>query len=324
MKYSLLCPLCESNALLPITLESMFQLDCWDYEIIFAADNDAAGAILVAEALCQRYSWMPSQIVINSIEYCVNPKLNNIYKAWLVAKGDSILMVDCNMRLPIDALARLEARWDDKTGMVCSPPVGCEPGNFAAEVECAFLNTFEAKWQILADWLGYGFTQGKVMFCRKTQFEAIGGLLALDREACEDAAATKLVRGAGLHVRLVRRLFHQPLGHRTFKQIWHRQLRWAKLRRVTFPLWYAAEILTTPLPLLLALAISLHWAILLWLLVGYVSELMIAELAGWHLSWRMPLALVTRDVMILGIWVCGWFGNHFRWSGRELSLNKRC
>ena len=44
--------------------------------------------------------------------------------------------------------------------------------------------------------------------------ERAGGILALASEPAEDAATTKLVRAAGLHIRLVDAPFKQPLGHR--------------------------------------------------------------------------------------------------------------
>ena len=60
----------------------------------------------------------------------------------------------------------------------------------------------------------------------------------------EDLAATRLVRAAGLKVRLVRRPFAQPLGARRLGEVWRRQLRWSRVRRMGFPGYFAAEILT--------------------------------------------------------------------------------
>jgi ceramide glucosyltransferase len=321
MKYSIICPLCEDNELLPLTLESLFHLHCSDYEIIFAAEPSARPAVRVAETLCQRYPHIPTTLVVVSADYCFNPKLNNMQKGWLVAKGTWVLMSDCNVLLPPDATHRLESRWDASVGMVCSPPVGAQPSNFWAEVECAFLNQFEAKWQLWADWFGYGFVQGKVMFCHKAQFDALGGLLALDKEACEDAAATKLIRAAGLHVRLVRKLFEQPLGFRSLHAVWKRQLRWAKLRRVTFPFWYAMEIFITPILFLLALAtFHILWPLLTFI-AFYAFEIALAKKAGWHLSWQTPFAMLARDAMMIGVWIVGWFGDDIQWAGQKLALH---
>ena len=319
MKYTIICPLCENNELLLVTLDSFFRLDCQDYEVIFVADPHATEAVWVARMIAARYPQVASQIIVNADVVCRNPKLANIHKAWAIA-GEWIMMADCNVLLPPDAIQRMTERWQDDVGMVCSPPIGSRPGNFPAEVECAFLNSFEAKWQVLADRLGQGFAQGKVMFCHKAQIDALGGILVLDNEACEDAAASKLMRRAGLRIRLPARLFEQPLGRRSLRQVWQRQLRWAKLRRASFPLLYSLEIVITPLPLSIGLLTTHNlWPLLL--LGGcYGGECLLALSCGWYVSWRTPLALLVRDLMMVGIWLTGWFGHTIQWSGNRLPL----
>ena len=68
------------------------------------------------------------------------------------------------------------------------------PRGFWAELECAFLNTYQARWQYAADSLGHGFAQGKTMLVRRRDLAQAGGIQALAEEIAEDAAATKLVR----------------------------------------------------------------------------------------------------------------------------------
>src|SRR5262249_31678248 len=70
-------------------------------------------------------------------------------------------------------------------------------------------------------------------------------------ESAEDAATTKAVRDLGLRVRLVDAPFEQPLGYRSAREVWARQLRWAQLRQASFRQYYALEILAgslAPLP----------------------------------------------------------------------------
>jgi len=74
--------------------------------------------------------------------------------------------------------------------------------------------------------------------------EEAGGIRLLGLEPAEDAASTKVVRDSGLRVRLVDAPFPQPLGHRGALEVWHRQARWAQLRRASFPMFYAPEILS--------------------------------------------------------------------------------
>jgi hypothetical protein len=50
-----------------------------------------------------------------------------------------------------------------------------------------------------------------------------GGIRALGAEAAEDAASAKIVRAAGLRVRLVDEPFQQPLGRRSLKEVWWRE-----------------------------------------------------------------------------------------------------
>ena len=68
------------------------------------------------------------------------------------------------------------------------------------------------------------------------------GWVALAREVAEDAAATKFARRLGRKVRVVDRPFAQPLVRLTFAGVWLRQLRWARLRRLSFPAFFCAEL----------------------------------------------------------------------------------
>ncbi|TGV73020.1 ceramide glucosyltransferase, partial [Mesorhizobium sp. M00.F.Ca.ET.158.01.1.1] len=117
------------------------------------------------------------------------------------------------------------AAWRPDTGLVCSTPIGSRPEGFWADVECAFLNTLQARWQYAGEALGLGFAQGKSMLWNKPMLNANGGIRALAAEIAEDAAATKLVNGLGLRVNLVAAPFEQPLGQRTLGEIWSRQAR---------------------------------------------------------------------------------------------------
>ena len=167
-----------------------------------------------------------------------------------------MIIADSNVLMPSDYIQRLLARWRSDTGIVCAPPIGSRPETFAAEIECAFLNTYQARWQYAGESSGYGFAQGKTMLWRRETLEAGGGIEALGAEIAEDAAATKLIRAQGLNAHLVDRPFQQPLGQRRLRDVWSRQIRWARLRRATFPLFFAPEILTTSLLTLAAAAVG--------------------------------------------------------------------
>src|ERR1700676_4343944 len=104
--------------------------------------------------------------------------------------------------MPKDYIQRLLAAWQADTGLVCSPPAGCRPIGPWGHLEFALLNSHQARAQYFADSIGIGFAQGKTMLWRRADLEAAGGIKALGAEIAEDAASPKIVRAAGLRVRL--------------------------------------------------------------------------------------------------------------------------
>ena len=171
-----------------------------------------------------------------------------------------------------------------------------------------------------------GFAQGKTMLVRRRDLAQAGGIHALAEEIAEDAAATKIVRRIGLRASLVDAPFVQPLGRRTAKQVWDRQTRWARLRRISFPGYFAAEILTgCLLPLAAAAyvadAVDVPAAALVAALaaVWFGSEALLARAAGWHLSLASPLAWALRDTLLPLVWVHAWLTDGYAWRGNEIS-----
>lgn len=312
-----------------VTLGSTFELDYPRYEIVFCVADPDDPAIALVDSLIARHPKQPARLLVGEDLGSPNPKLNNIAKGWAAAAHAWIVIADSNVLMPRDYLQRLLLTWRKTVGVVCAPPIGASPEGFWAEVECAFLNTYQARWQYATDTLGYGFCQGKTMLWRRSELDAAGGIAALANEIAEDAAATKVVRQAGRRVRLVDRPFAQPLGRRTAETVWSRQLRWAQLRRQSFPLQFLPEILTGTLPPLLAggaaaalLDASIPGVTAALLAVWLGCETWLAHAARWHLSWRSPAAWLCRDLLLMAIWVGAWVKRSYSWRGNHVVVLK--
>ena len=234
--------MCGVEAFSKETLASIFALDYPDYEVVFCVADAADPIAPIARRAMAAHPEIPSRLLIGDDRVSANPKLNNVVKGWKAARRDWIVIADSNVLMPRDYIQRLMKRWRADTGIVCAPPLGARPQNFAAEIECAFLNTYQARWQYSAEALGFGFAQGKTMLWRRDVLEAGGGIEALGAEIAEDAASTKLVHRAGLRAHLASPPSQQPLGPRRLRDVWARQVRWARLRRATFPLYFAPEL----------------------------------------------------------------------------------
>ncbi|MFA7415171.1 MAG: glycosyltransferase [Rhizobium sp.] len=323
---TILRPICGIENNLERTLESAFLVDWPEYEIIFCVADADDPAAAIAQRLIASHPEIPARLLVGEEPVSINPKLNNLVKGWNAARNDWIVIADSNVLAPRDYLTRLFARWIPGTGLVCSPPVGAEPVGFYAEVESAWLNSFQARWQLLADEIGIGFAQGKTMLLRRSIIDPAGGFQRLADEVAEDAAATKIVREAGLSVRLVDIPFPQPLGRRTWSGIWRRQLRWARLRRVSFPLFFLPEILVGGAFPMIAAAFAVGlgawpaWVGILYAILWYSAELLVIRAFHWPLGRHTPAALVLRDFALPALWLAAWFGNGFVWHGHSMAV----
>jgi ceramide glucosyltransferase len=321
---SLVRPVCGIENYVEETLASAFTLDYPRYEIVFCVASAQDPVVPTVRRLMRAHPGMPARLLVGNEKISDNPKLNNVYKGWRGAAHDWVVLADSNVFMPPDYIQRLMGAWRPDTGLICSPPVGCRPAGFWAELECAFLNTYQARFQYAADTLGFGFAQGKSMLWRRDLLEEAGGIRALASELAEDAAATKVVRRAGLRVRLVDAPFEQPLGARSAAEVWRRQVRWARLRRTSFKAYFMPEIFVggawplaaaafvaaqSDLPLGSVPALAALW---------YGSEAILAWAAGWHLSVRSPLAFALRDLLLPAIWFNGWLGSAFVWRGNQM------
>lgn len=326
-RVALLRPVCGLDSNDPATLGSTFALDPHPaLEVVFCAARETDAAVPLVRGLIAGYPQVRARLLVGDDRPTANPKLNNLVKGWTATTSDWVIMADSNVLLPPDYVAELLGTFRRDTGLVCSPPAGSAPEGLAAEIECAFLNTYQARFQLAADTLGFGFAQGKTMLWRRELLDRAGGIAALGCEAAEDAAATKIVRASGRPVRLVDRPYLQPLGRRTFADIWRRQVRWARLRRATFPLFYMPEILAGGAAPLAAVALAAPGLALDPLAaaaglaaVWYGTEALLAKVAGWHLSAWSPLAFLLRDLMLPLIWIEGLAGNTFVWRGNEMT-----
>ncbi|MBV8850043.1 MAG: glycosyltransferase [Methylobacteriaceae bacterium] len=326
---SIVRPLSGVEAFSEETLRSTFELDYPHYEVVLCVQRNNDPILHLAERMIAEHPHVPARLLIGDDPISANPKLNNCVKGWKAARHDWIVLTDSNVLLPQDYIQTLLEPWDGETGLVISMPIGSRPQGFWAEVECAMLNTFEARWMLAGELLGIGFAQGKNMLWRRDILENAGGIGALAAELAEDAASTKIVRTAGLKVRFVDMPFEQPLGARKALEIWSRQVRWARLRRVTFPGYFAPEPISGAfIPLLLIGIYTYAYGYNPMPFVGafaaiiYTAEMLLAWRAGWFLNWASPIAFLVRDLGFPAMWTTALLFDDFTWHGKSMSVKE--
>ncbi len=309
------------------TLTSTFDADYPEFEILFCISDPADPAIPLVQRLIAAHPARHARLLIGDDRISGNPKLNNCVKGWHAARHPLILLADSNVLLPPDYLTRLLAAWTPGTGLVSSPPIGIQPQGFWARLECAFLNSFQARWQLASARLDNGFAQGKMLLWDKAVLERAGGIAVLGREMAEDVASTKVVRAAGLKVRLPGRFFAQPIGPRTLPAVWSRQVRWARVRRLGFPLLFLPELLigaAFPFVVLLTLVATglSPWSIPTALVIWYGSEYLLARIGKWPRSSSDIAAWMLRDALLPALWVACWASSSFEWRGTVMTTDQ--
>ncbi|SLN48301.1 hypothetical protein AQS8620_02017 [Aquimixticola soesokkakensis] len=323
---SILRPVCGDDPLMEETLETSFAGLRAPSEVIFCLASASDPALPTVRRVVARHADV-ARVLIGETQISGNPKLNNLHKGWHAATQDHVVMIDSNVLLPQDYLQILSATWQAggaQVGLVTSPPVAIRAPDFGARLEAACLNTYQDRWQLAADSFGMGYAQGKVLMWRKDFLDARGGLAALSHNLAEDVASTKVVRSAGLRVRVLAQPFAQPLGPRSFAAVWQRQVRWAKVRRDGFAALYGAELLSMALvPFLALLALVLGGQAplvlaVLFILVWYGSEWALAAVAGWPCGPKDRVAWVARDLLLPAIWGAGYAGRSFEWRGNAM------
>jgi ceramide glucosyltransferase len=325
---SLIRPVCGLERFSEETLESGFRLAYLNYELIFCVADAGDPVLPLVRRLMARHPEVRARIIVGEERVSDNPKLNNCVRGWDAAEHEWIVLADSNVLMPPDYLQTLQAAWRQDTGLVCATPIGARPEGFWSLVECAFLNTLQARWQYAGEAVGLGFAQGKSMLWHRPFLDAQGGIRALSAEIAEDAAATKLVRAAGRQVNLVAAPFAQPLGQRSFPEVWSRQVRWARLRRVTFPLFFAPEIASGPLLPCLAAAFSAGTAeaalaLAAMVALTYAAEYALAVRAGWLRSPALLAAFVVRDLLIPFVWGRAWLRGGVVWRGHAMAIDTK-
>jgi ceramide glucosyltransferase len=329
---SLVRPLRGIEAFSEETLRASFQLDYPDYEVVLCVQAPHDPVIPLVQKVIAEHPSIPARLLIGDDYVSANPKLNNCVKGWDAAKHRHVILSDSNALPPRDYIQTMLAAFEDEeTAMTVSMPIGSRPHGFWALVECAILNTFQARWQYGAEAVGIGFAQGKNMMWRREVLDRAGGIRALASDIAEDAASTKIIRAQGMKIRLVDMPFEQPLGPRKAHEVYSRHVRWSRLRRVTFPGYfipefqngafmpvllgaYSAELLDGPW-LAAIVAVSILAAL-------YSAEYQLARLCDWTRGWRLPFAMFVRDAMLPVMFVDACLFDDFVWHGNEMTVRE--
>jgi ceramide glucosyltransferase len=314
---SILKPLKGIESGIKECLESFFQLDYPEYELIFSVADPRDPACAVVAAL-----------ITQQVEIGPNPKINNMVTSYEGAQYDWILISDSNVKVKPDYLKKQISDFDADVGLITGVVSGRDANGFGGNLEATYLNTFYARWMFVAARLGKPCVVGKSMLFRRSVANRFGGIRVLARYLAEDFMAGEAMRRLGLKVLIATDPIHQHIGNYSFHSFWSRHIRWGRIRKAQAPLAFLIE------PFISVWISGILGAVASHALLGFsYSAFMGLHLALWSgcdlllmrkldpgTSWRAPLYWLGRELLSLPLWVHTALGNTVNWRGNRLRI----
>ncbi|MBS0222942.1 MAG: glycosyltransferase [Proteobacteria bacterium] len=194
---------------------------------VATADDDAIAAT--------RALWPDAPLLIG-VDTTFNPKMNNVRKGLEAASRPVVALCDAGIVLTLGELQQAAAALSDKVGLVLALKAADDAQNFAAELERAYIDGHQARFLFAADRLGIAVASGGVTVLAYDTLQRIGNWRGFNRWIADDYSVTRTVRELGLATRLGAVMPRLPLGKRRWRDVWRRQVRWARTR-LRLPVW---------------------------------------------------------------------------------------
>ncbi|MEM7152708.1 MAG: glycosyltransferase [Myxococcota bacterium] len=308
------------------------------FEVLLGAADADDPALAVARRIRRAYPEVCIRIVPGRSGPGLNPKVANLDALSSAARFPNLLVSDSNVRVGPEYLRRTAAELhDERVGLVSNVLVGTGERSFGATLENLHLGSFVAGAvcgaQVLAN---HPVVVGKSMLMRRQALEDAGGFRGVEDVLGEDYLLGRKIHDAGHRVVLSAEIITTCNERWPARQFLARHLRWSQMRRWIAPPAYACEPLLNPIPTLMVAAAfaALHSGSLLslsstlWVraaLLGIALKIMadlfaLHRLRGTGPRGLAPLWIPLKDLMVLGLWLGGWFMRTVQWRGNRMRV----
>lgn len=311
-------------------LESFFQLDYPDYEIVFSFASEDDAAFAVARIVADRHPEVASVFVVDGREPGANAKVNRLAAGVRRARGKLFLFADGNVRVEPGLLRRAVGLFaDPSVGLVSHLFRASGARTIASRIESLHLNgCLQAGTAAIARWLGRPCVVGKSILMSRVALNAIGGFSSLRDYLAEDYLLGTLVTKAGFRVLLCADEVETAEVAKTAGAVWARHRRWAILRKRLGGPAYLAESLSSPTLWFVGTVAASRGDIRV---IGIAAALLLlraalesrsAALAERPLTPSDYLLMPLRDVGVMAVFFAGLTGARTVWRGRVLRVGR--
>jgi ceramide glucosyltransferase len=326
--FSIVAPMVGVRDASPAYVRSLADLSRAGAEVLIcvtAEQDEAVGRT--------RAEWPDAPILVGSDD-TFNPKLNNVRKGLEAASRPVVALCDAGIDLTLAELTAAAAHLSDRVGLVLALKAGDRPENFAAEMECSYINGHQARFLKAADRLGMPVASGGVTILTRDVLERIGGHQGFLNYLADDYSVVRMVRDRlGQTTWLARVMPRLLVGGRRWPDVWRRQVRWGSTRLKLSPEvralvllepaigWLAsglalvvALLVAGAAPIWLAAAVALHTV------AWFAAEAWFLAAHGLPFGPRAWAAALTREALVPVLAAQAWLGrNRIDWRGTDLA-----
>lgn len=327
-------PVHGMEARLEENLESFFQQDYPNYEIIIGARSEDDPAIILAKKIAARYPHVRTRTVASGPPEYPNAKVFTLDKMIPLSSNDFFVISDSDVLVGDDFLRNvIPPLFDRKLGLVTCLYRGDPASDFWSFLEALGMSVEMPSGVVTADMLeGIRFALGPAVALRRDSLDAIGGIRATADYYSDDYVLGNKIWAAGYKVIFSHYFIHHVLTPRSFMRTLGDQLRWMKSTRHSRPWGHIGSGVTFAMPFgLLGLVTGValgRWGLgLSFIAAAFANRVIQSIVVGWWLMkdqralkfcWLYPL----RDLQGFGVWVASFLSHTFFWRGEIYRFTK--
>jgi len=334
---SVLKPLHGTEQGLERNLESFFEQDYPEFELLFCARHETDEGLRLARQVAERYPRVDARFVTcgEPLPQFHNAKVYSLAKLDSVARHELFITSDADVRVTPDYLRRMVQNLKDPhVGLASCVYLGTvdrgAAAHFAGQLDAVGKSVEMTSGVLVADMLeGTKFALGASMAVRKRSFQDAGGFEELGQFYADDFVLGHRLAEQGVGVRMATHVIRLMVPDTPLSLSFRNQLRWMQSTRRSRPWGHLGSGLTFAVPFgLLGLLwgllsghalwglVWLSWmAINRWLLAG--SILRVLGDPDWV---RGTMIYPVRDLLGSILWLGSYASNRFYYRGKIYRL----
>jgi ceramide glucosyltransferase len=319
---------------LAANLESFFQQDYPNYEVIFGVRDMDNPAAKIAQEIRARYPHVASRLIVSGSPAWPNAKVFSLDKMIAASSRSYFIISDSDVRVTPDFLRNtIPPLLDSKVGLVTCMYRGIPASDFWSRLEALGLSVEMSSGVMVADMMeGMRFALGPAMAVRRDAVDAIGGIAAVADYYSDDFELGNRIWAKGYKVILSHHIVLNVLTSRSPLRTMGDQLRWMKSTRYSRPAGHAGTGLTYAMPfgilgLIAAAALGHPWLGAGLFALACLNRMLQSVAVGWSVArdprairfcWLYPL----RDFFGFAAWAISYTSRDFYWRGETYRFGK--